>query len=44
MTLIKLRCLSREARDRVILDNPGSWGGYLVSAAGYKWFVYVPQH
>lgn len=41
MRLVKLRCLTREARDQVVRDNPGSWGGYSVSAAGYKWYVYL---
>lgn len=44
MTLLKLRCISKKARDELVALDPIRWGGYEHSPKGYKWFVYIPQY
>lgn len=41
MSLKKISCISKEARDQLSLSIPGSWTGYSVNVDGYRWFVYV---
>lgn len=38
--LHKLLCTTRENRDWIVRATPGAWGGYEVSADGYKWYAY----
>lgn len=40
MTLVKVECISREARDKMIAANPGSWGGYSCDEKRFHWWYY----
>ena len=44
MAYHKVECPSREIRDAAVADKEKSalvaWGGYSVSAEGFKWFLF----